>query len=278
MLTFFLFLSISLANSLTKPETQDISIRDYFNSISYGNYQKTEEFAASQSVLAQEETLPDIYGIETKSPRKGFILSLLLPGAGEFYAESKIKAGVFLGLEALFWTGYLSYHGKAKDKEDEYLNYADIHWKEQAYRDSLKNIYQIDNIDSVPTGTRLTSDFDTVVIIEHLPDSKTQQYYEMIGKYDQFRYGWDDFDPRNFLTPHRDLYLNMRDDSNKLFDKAKYSLVAVIGNHILSGFDGVWSVKRYNTKADRFSQLNMKIRLVEHDQELIPKLFLTYKF
>ncbi len=276
-LTFLLFLSISQANPLTRPEAQDLSIRDYFNSINYGNYKTATSFAESQSGLEQEETLPDIYGLKSKSPKKGFILSLLLPGAGEFYAGSKIKAGVFLGLEALLWAGYLSYHGKAEDKENEYLNFADGHWSEAAYKESMLTIYGVD-IDTVVTGKRLVSDFDSVVIIEHLPATKNQQYYEMIGKYDQFRYGWDDFDPRNFLTFHRDLYLNMRDDSNKLFDKAKYSLVAVIGNHLLSGFDAVWSVKRHNRKADRFSQFDMKIRLVEHDQELVPKLFLTYKF
>jgi len=277
VLTLVLLFSISQAGPLAESQREEISIRNYFNSIVYGNYHRAGEFAGPELSLAAEESSVDIYGFETKSPRKGFILSLLLPGAGEFYAESKIKAGVFLGLEVLFWTGYLSYHSKATDKEDEYLNYADLHWSDSAYTESMLTIYGV-KIDTIPTGTRLVSEDDSVVIIEHLPGSKTQQYYEMIGKYDQFRYGWDDFDPKNFLTPHRNFYLDMRDESNKFFDRAKYSLAAIIGNHILSGFDAVWSVKRYNAKADRFSQVDMKIRLVERDRELVPKLFLTYKF
>ena len=278
ILILFLCFSISNAATLTNPQNEDVSIRDYFNSVGYGNYWSAKESGDLLFAQAGDEVYQDIYGFKSKSPSKGFILSLLLPGAGEFYAESKIKAGIFLGLEALLWTGYLSYHGKAKNKEDEYIDFANLNWSEQDYEDSMLIIYGV-NINEVPTGSTLVCDYDSVVIIEHLPDSKTQQYYEMIGKYDQFRYGWDDFDPKNFLTPHRNLYLNLRDDSNKLFDNARYSLIAIIGNHILSGFDAGWSVKRYNKKAGGFSQLDMKIRLVEeYDQKPSPRIFLTYKF
>lgn len=279
ILVLFLFFSVAQANPPNESTSKDVSIQDYFNCLAYGNYQKAKELNSLQFVQADEEIHQDIYGFKSKSPGKGFILSLLLPGAGEFYADSKIKAGIFFGLEALFWTGYLSYHNKAENKEDEYIDFANLHWREDAYKDSILTIYGWDLDDStIPTGTTLRSDYDSVVIIEHLPDSKTQQYYEMIGKYDQFRYGWDDFKRDNFLTPHRNHYLNVRDESNKLFDKAKYSLIAIIGNHVLSGFDAVWSVKRYNRKADRFSQFNLKFRLVEYDQKLIPGIFLTYKF
>ena len=273
-----LFLSSVNASQLTTPQNEDISIRDYFNSVGYGNYQSAKETGDLLFAQAGDEVYQDIYGFKSKSTSKGFLLSLLLPGAGEYYAESKIKAGVFLGLEALLWVGYLSYHGKAENKEDEYIDFANTNWSKEAYSDSMLTIYGVD-IDTIQTGTKLVSDYDSVVIVEHLPDTKTQQYYEMIGKYDQFRYGWDDFDRENFLTPHRNFYLNLRDDSNKLFDNARYSLIAIIGNHILSGFDAVWSVKRYNKKAGGFSQLDMKIRLVqEYDQKPSPRLLLTYKF
>jgi hypothetical protein len=248
--------------------------------VGYGNYQSAKESGGVLFAQADDEVYQDIYGFKSKSTSKGFLLSLLLPGAGEFYAESKIKAGVFLGLEALLWAGYLSYHNKAENKESEYIDFANTYWSEEEYKNSMLLRYEVD-IDTIPTGTKLISALynDSVVIVEHLPDSKTQQYYEMIGKYDQFRYGWDDFDPTNFMTPHRNLYLNMRDDSNKLFDNARYSLIAIIGNHILSGFDAVWSVKRYNKKAGGFSEFNMKIRLVEeNDQSLSPRVLLTYKF
>ena len=274
----FLFLTTVNAAQLTTLQKEDVCIRDYFNSVGYGNYQSAKESGSVLFAQADDEVYQDIYGFKSKSTSKGFLLSLLLPGAGEFYAESKIKAGIFLGLEALLWAGYLSYHGKAKNKEDEYIDFANTNWSREAYTDSMLTIYGVD-IDTIQTGTKMVSDYDSVVIVEHLPDTKTQQYYEMIGKYDQFRYGWDDYDRTNFLTPHRNHYLDMRDDSNKLFDNARYSLIAIIGNHILSGFDAVWSIKRYNKKAGGFSELNMKIRLVEeYDQKPSPRILLTYKF
>ena len=152
----------------------------------------------------------------------------------------------------------------AEQKEDEFRDFANAHWSATDYAVHLIN--EFGTVEDTLPGDKL-------------PDMKTQQYYEMIGKYDQFRYGWDDFDPTNFMTPHRNHYLNLRDDSNKLFDNARYSLIAIIGNHILSAFDAVWSVKRYNKKAGGFSQFNMKIRLVEeYDQNLSPRILLTYKF
>jgi hypothetical protein len=278
ILISFLFFSIGNAIQLTTPQEEDVSIRDYFNSVGYGNYQRAKESGDLLLAQADDEVYQDIYGFKSKSTSKGFLLSMLLPGAGEYYAESKLKAGIFLSLEALFWTGYLSYHNKAGNKENEYKNFADLNWSEQAYKDSMLTIYGVD-IDTISTGTKLISDYDSVVIVEHLPDSKTQQYYEMVGKYDQFRYGWDDFDRTNFLTPHRNFYLNLRDDSNKLFDNARYTLIAIIGNHILSAFDAVWSVKTYNKKEGGFSQFNMKLRLVEeYDRNLSPRILLTYKF
>jgi hypothetical protein len=278
ILISFSFFSTGNAAPINNPQNEDISIRDYFNSVGYGNYQSAKESGDLFLAQTDDEVYQDIYGFKSKSTSKGFLLSLLLPGAGEFYAESKIKAGVFLGLEVLLWAGYLSYHNKAENKESEYIDFANTNWSREAYTDSMLTIYGVD-IDTIQTGTKLVSDYDSVVIVEHLPDTKTQQYYEMIGKYDQFRYGWDDFDRTNFLTPHRNHYLDMRDDSNKLFDNARYSLIAIIGNHILSGFDAVWSVKKYNKKAGGFSELNMKIRLVEeYDQKPSPRILFTYKF
>ena len=38
-----------------------------------------------------------------KSPSKAFLLSLALPGLGQYYSGSKIKAAAFVGVEAFAW-------------------------------------------------------------------------------------------------------------------------------------------------------------------------------
>jgi hypothetical protein len=292
VLAIILLFAFGIANSTNLPgtgrqtEKKDLSIQKYFQKANYSSYQKlvnsnifeSDVLVASDSI----KTTPteDVYAFKGKSLKRGFIYSLILPGAGEFYANSKIKAGVFLGLEALFWTGYFTYHNKGVTKRNEYRAFANQHWSSQAYEESLLTIYGVD-LDTIESGTKLPPKVgweDTLVVGEKLPSSRTQQYYEMIGKYDQFRFGWDDYDPEKFLTANRSLYLDMRSKYNKFFDRAKYAMMGSLANRILSAFDAAISVKGYNRKGEGFSSIQMKMRMVEYNDGLIPTVSLNMRF
>jgi hypothetical protein len=60
-----------------------------------------------------------------KSPIVAGLLSLVLPGAGEFYTGEYLKAAIFFALEAGLVTTGLIYDKKGDDKTVEYQNYAD---------------------------------------------------------------------------------------------------------------------------------------------------------
>ncbi len=200
------------------------------------------------------------------SVKQSFLMSLVLPGLGEFYSKSYIKAAGFLAAEIGLWAGFAYYMNEYNIKEDDFKDYANSHW-----------------IDSVWLGwyDSLCALKDTNQLgIEILPDTKTQQYYEMIGKYDWFVFGWDDiisrddFDDlvmqtfelaaplppeevhrvlvRDILSklesPHRDHYTKMRKDANKQYSSAKYFLGVVVVNHLISAFDAAITAKRSNDK------------------------------
>ena len=162
-----------------------------------------------------------------KSPKTAFFLSLLVPGLGEWYAGSKMRAVGFMGLEALTWTAYISWRGKGNDIKAEFRTYADRHWHEarySAWRDWNK------------------SQADPYHETHALPnkDTDTQQYYELIGKYHQFVYGWDDIKP-NFTTDNmsvqsarRQAYETRRNDSNKYLKRASLVTGLAVLNHIAS--------------------------------------------
>jgi len=59
-----------------------------------------------------------------KSPGKAFILSAIVPGTGELYAENK-RGIAFMATEAVFWLTYFVLHGKANDLKDDYLAFVD---------------------------------------------------------------------------------------------------------------------------------------------------------
>jgi hypothetical protein len=261
--------SNSLGSSLFQEKR--LSIQQEIAKLEYSSYEQNK----NEQDKGMEE---DIYQYKDKSTKKAFIYSLFVPGVGEYYAESKVKSAVFLGLEAAFWIEYFHYHNEGQDKENEYKAYADQNWSEQDYLDWL-GIY-CENIPANDHDSCVHND-TTKYWTEHLPDTKNQEYYEMIGKYDQFNAGWRDVGYMGDMDDYsalRNSYIDMRHNSNKLFDKAKYSIMAVLANHLLSAFDAAWTAKRYNQKAGRFAQIDFKLRMTNYKDELVPKAFVTLKF
>lgn len=298
LMVLILFCSWSRAETLVTKEETAPSISGYFNQIDYQSSQKLYTLAQSDSVEKQKVSI-DVYRFKEKSTKRGFLYSLILPGAGEFYAGSKIKAAIFFGLEAAFWTGYFSYHKKGKDKEDEYLDYANANWDVYAYSEYLVSNY--DGLEFDPatidpnTGIGIVVDTpgvyygagDSIVISHSIHPvageelNKDQQYYEIIGKYDQFRFGWVKEGDLEFdaAIARRNFYLDLRYDSNSLLDKANRFVMVSLANHLLSAFDAAISVRSYNRKGEKFSKIDFKLRLAEYDgKEIIPKLVVSTKF
>ena len=84
---------------------------------------------------------------------------------------------------------------------------------------------------------------------------KDRHYYENIGKYDQFVGGWSDSNSEWYWeekdvgdsteiiikTPKKQSYLDKRYDSNQWLSFAKFSVSAMMFNHVISGIEAVWS-------------------------------------
>jgi hypothetical protein len=49
---------------------------------------------------------------------------------------------------------------------------------------------------------------DSVHLPHQIPHAKSAEYYKMIGNYDQFRWGWADYDPETEYSCHRALYID----------------------------------------------------------------------
>ena len=89
-------------------------------------------------------------------------------------------------------------------------------------------------------------------------------FYENIGKYAQFKAGWDDWlpggedpgDPMNGdygqYSDNQYLYSSMRRDANKYLHMAGYFASAVVFNHVISALDAGLNIKLHN-KNDHLS-------------------------
>lgn len=284
LFSIFVLSSSGNGNTFIENHKQPFSFENNFAQRDFNHSQKIfrltqESYFTYRSDSAQEEEMADVYGFKGKSLKRAFLYSLIIPGSGEFYAGSKIKAAIFFGLDVTLWALYSNYHGKGKDKEDEYQTFADQSWSKDEYFQWLADsLYKVPYVDS-DTGAYWDQEKqEWTYLSHHLPDTKTQQYYEMIGKYEQFRWGWVDYDDYTKFSITRDVYLGMRRDSNDLLNKAKYSAMISLANHILSAFDAAISVKKYNKKGERFSQLQFQMRLVEKDREIIPLFTASMRF
>jgi len=196
---------------------------------------------------------------EEKSPYLGALFSGIIPGTGEFYAKSFIKAAIFFAVEAGLWTAYAVNQNKGNSQTDSYESYANQNWDVYKYAGWLK-----DQSFSGADGIILSSDKyelrKQVNIVEaqnfshQLPPYGEQQYYELIGKYQNFVVGWSDADlnvvNRNnygsYKTQMFTDYSYDRQAANDYYNKASTSLTLVILNHVLSAADAAWSVSMFN--------------------------------
>ena len=65
---------------------------------------------------------------EKKSPWLGGLMSLIIPGSGEIYAEEYLKAGIFLAIEAALITTAIIYDNKGDAQTENFENFANQNW------------------------------------------------------------------------------------------------------------------------------------------------------
>ncbi len=218
----------------------------------------------------------------TLSVRKAVLLSALVPGGGQLYSGSYIKSALFFGVEIGAWILNITYNKKGKDKDTEFKTYADAHWSEQQYFSYV--YYKVGpdefgrelpiTVDAMNRPIISNSAYTAALVNElrnyeqekyagsgfthHLPTTKTQQYYEMIGKYPaQFGNGWDDasflihYDGyTGSMTPRNAYYMDMRDESNHFYKVAGYGSMTALVNHVVSAIDAGFTARRHNRQQE----------------------------
>ena len=241
------------------------------------NSPKTASFtwAQQESQTGQDNQLsPQVQPEGSKSVKKAFLLSALVPGTGEIYGGSFLKGIAFIAIEVGAWTMYAIYNQEGKNIETEFHNYADKHWIEDHYWDYISDHSGINRSD-----IEALRDWEHDHFSHGLHREKDQQYYEMVGKYDQFNYGWDDSDKglldedwnTSMRSDNRMYYEDRRDASNKAFKTAIYCTMGSLLIHALSAVDAAWTVSRHNKK---LATASLQIKPIQYGMEHVPALSL----
>ena len=221
-------------------------------------------------------------------PGKPLIMSLVLPGTGQYYNKSPMwKTASFLGVELGSIVAWNHFNKKANTLRDEYQGFADSNWDidtwynftvygptgkiEHNDRQWTENDFRaMSNYEgthhlllhlsgdlAAQYGEFITS--DSLGMISGYLDSdlvnvvRDRHFYENIGKYDQFLGGWSDANTDWYWeekqledsteivikTPFKADYIDQRFNSNKMLDRAKFSITALLFNHVISGLEAV---------------------------------------
>ncbi len=255
--------------------------------------------SAAQPLLAQADrqagadVAPSSDEGKAKSPRRALLYSALLPGAGEFYAGAKKRAALFFGLELAAWTLWTSWNGKGNDIEDTFRATADEHWKPLDYVEwRTSTISRHSSIThSFPCSTYAGQ---AGLDLADCPSGEKQQYYELIGKYDQFISGWSDVrdslgnavqsgeidSVENFHSELRIAYEDRRNDSNKHLKRATNIAGLILVNHVLSAIDAARAARAATpeggAQANGMSRTRFAFVLPEHGFAGTP-MFVAYR-
>lgn len=269
-------------------DTEQLKIR--YNLASSDSFERSS-FDLSRSFAADQPPASES-GKGYKSPAKAFFLSLAVPGLGQYYYGSKIKPALFLGVEVASWALYFNWHNEGEDITAEFEAFNRAHWSRDRYeQEYLFYVYGVTDDEDVPPGT--------TEISHHLPDTRTQQYYEMTGKYDQFAWGWDDAVLNGetlgpsvqaitgpATTPssaRRAFYETRRNDANNAFDRATRMIFVSMANRLISAFEAMFTTRAINKKIRRenseFGNFRVSAKLKSYyTKRDTPYISLTYKF
>lgn len=227
------------------------------------------------------------------------LFSAVLPGAGEFYTENYLKSAIFVAIEAVAIYVALQNDKKGDEKTSEFEAYANQNWDVERY--AAWSVANAQNINTAITDVSQYHVFDNQGNVNwtelnrlesaigdyyshRLAPYGDQQYFEMIGKYQQFNVGWEEFgnDPtKPFIygdapTSQFLFYAGERGVANDFYSTASTAVKIIIANHIISIADAVWSANSFNKNLSM--KLTAKKVNLGYKIEVYPELNLRYNF
>ena len=192
------------------------------------------------------------------------LASAVLPGAGEALLGYK-RGYLMMALDIFAWTRFFHYANEGDDLSDAYYAFADAHYSDEL----LVRGYQPGDLDERNgEGAIYFPDVGTIADISELhqlplyvtKEEDRREYYENLGKWDQFIFGWDDYVRASVAHPeygyeptrtisdlrqpwvsvNRETYRDMRIAANDAYKKRDRWLYVNIGLRVFSVLQTAW--------------------------------------
>lgn len=216
---------------------------------------------------------------------KAMFKSLIIPGWGQIQNKDPWwMPAIFACIESIGLVSSINYENRAEDIRREFESFGDDHWTIKLWYFNTKRIFP-DRWEKIIIGThkldfRVNGDYyhsDELTDLvkryswEEISVLRDRDFYENIGKYDQFVGGWDDpyddpFDSDGnwysvkkgnvesvILTKQKEYYREQRHQSNLLKHYSRYAVTIVMFNHLASGLEAAWTANKKSKNLPDFS-------------------------
>jgi hypothetical protein len=214
------------ADNLTLPQSTQLILPPVSGGIMAINQNKPATIDMSQK--------SDKSAQSSISLKKAMLLSILLPGAGEYYSGAKVRGQIFMGIEAAVWLGFAAYRVYGGWKENDYKSYAAAHA----------------GVDNSGKG----SDFyDWIGFYDNRNEFNQlgRLYYpERSYMPDTRAYSWQWDSPANRLQ-----YKNIKDMSKAAFRNSTFMIGLAIANRVISSIDTYRTVKAAQNRLASLSNI-----------------------
>ena len=253
----------------------------FFQTLSFAQYNL---YSINNYSIKQDSLLQPL-------PTKAMFKSLLIPGWGQYQNKDDIwKTVAFISVEIAGIISSIQLTNKAENIRHDFEKYGDEHWTLERWYNNSRLIFP-NNWKNILVGTHklslningnyyFTDELSNLIEIYRWNDIsviRDRDFYENIGKYDQFVGGWDDkydnpFDGKGnwytiqkenvesiILTKNKNYYRELRHESNQLKHYSRYAVTTIMFNHIISGLDAfIVSNKKNNFPKIRlnYSRIN----------------------
>ena len=157
---------------------------------------------SDSDIISQNELFAIQYS--KKSASKAMLMSAVFPGAGQFYVSPRnFTTYLFPLIEVGLWYGYFKFNKEGNNLVSDYEKFADRHYTRDHQYQVQKDLILQNTGDIYTPG--MQPGYDDETDQEHWLDEwgngahfnldyeNTQHYYEDIGKYNQYLFGWDDW-------------------------------------------------------------------------------------
>lgn len=257
-------------------------------------------YSVPTEIELQGSTLPE-FDEKRKVPIVGFMMSMVVPGAGQRYGgASWMRSGIFSAIDLIGLAAWANFTKDAEDIRIRYERFADESWFLDTWiwnthfsRPAEWNNYPDLNIAGSHSiylrlygearaefGKYVNSEIlgdiitafpgigeDPEVTAQYVSVVRDRDFYENIGKYDQFVGGWIDArldwyavekqvestTETIIMTPRKNSYIKERDKNNLFLNYSKYTVSAILFNHVISGLDAIYVANRYNSRLEQVS-------------------------